>query len=160
MEEFFASQDAITLDLNDIPKQPPIEWSTGAWNGPIQRLSNDDPFGDLDRFIKGVPNAHMCVETEPITLSGLMKIKDEMDARFPEPLKFRHGADMSHETFVLLGIPMASKDEEKTWMDIHKARICSIEIHIVPSVPFGKVEECRCSQRKDYIDALEFKENV
>ena len=50
-EEFFASQDALTLNFNDIPKQPPIEWSTGWWNGPIHPLSSDDPFGDLERFI-------------------------------------------------------------------------------------------------------------
>lgn len=50
-EEFFASQDALTGILNGVPNQPPIEWSTSAWNGPIHPLSSDDPFGDLERFI-------------------------------------------------------------------------------------------------------------
>ena len=54
-EEFFASQDAITLDFNSIPKQPPIQWSTSAWNGPLIELDPDDPFGDLERrFNRGI----------------------------------------------------------------------------------------------------------
>jgi hypothetical protein len=51
-EEFFASQDAITGILNGIPSQPPIEWSTGAWNGPLIELDHDDPFGDLERIFR------------------------------------------------------------------------------------------------------------
>ena len=54
-EEFFASQDArcgIAVDFSKVSHQPPIEWSTGAWNGPIMPLSSDDPFGDLKRFIR------------------------------------------------------------------------------------------------------------
>lgn len=44
-ESFFAN----------LPKQPPIEWSTGAWNGPIIELDPEDPFGDMDRiFNRGI----------------------------------------------------------------------------------------------------------
>ncbi len=44
-ESFFAN----------LPKQPPIEWSTGAWNGPIIELDHEDPFGDMDRiFNRGI----------------------------------------------------------------------------------------------------------
>jgi hypothetical protein len=41
----------VTVDFSLIPHQPPIEWYTGAWNGPLMPLSPDDPFGDLERFI-------------------------------------------------------------------------------------------------------------
>lgn len=102
---------------------------------------------EIGGIVTSVPNASTCLESEPITLSGLMKMKAELDQQFPEPVKFRNGADMSHETFVSLGIPMASKDEGKTWFDPHINRISDIEVHIVPSVPFGKVEECRCKER-------------
>jgi hypothetical protein len=53
MEQFFAN----------IPKQPPIEWSTGWWNGPIFPLSSDDPFGDLERFTH--PGIHVTSLTPP-----------------------------------------------------------------------------------------------
>jgi hypothetical protein len=81
-EAFFASQDAVTgifgncavnnggVHLSDIreftiadlekmldavPQQPPIEWSTGWWNGPYIELDPDDPFGDMERiFHRGI----------------------------------------------------------------------------------------------------------
>jgi hypothetical protein len=54
-EEFFASQDAMTLDFNSIPKQSPIQWSTSAWNGPLIELDPNDPFGDMERiFNRGI----------------------------------------------------------------------------------------------------------
>lgn len=54
-EEFFKSQDAMTLNFNEIPKQPPIQWSTGAWNGPLIELDPDDPFGYMEQlFSSGV----------------------------------------------------------------------------------------------------------
>jgi hypothetical protein len=56
-EEFFASQDALTGILNGVPNQPPIEWSTGWWNGAIHPLSSEDPFGDLEHFIH--PGIHV-----------------------------------------------------------------------------------------------------
>ena len=44
-EEFFAN----------LPKQPPIQWSTGAWNGPLIELDPEDPFGDMERiFNRGI----------------------------------------------------------------------------------------------------------
>jgi len=36
-------------------EQPPIEWSTGAWNGPVIELDPNDPFGDMVRlFSRGI----------------------------------------------------------------------------------------------------------
>jgi hypothetical protein len=54
-EAFFASQDAVTLDFNSIPKQPPIAWSTSAWNGPIIDLDPNDPFWHMESlFSSGI----------------------------------------------------------------------------------------------------------
>jgi hypothetical protein len=63
-EEFFPSTDAITGLPNGstagtwaihFPKQPPIEWSTGAWNGPIIELDPADPFGHMESlFSSGI----------------------------------------------------------------------------------------------------------
>jgi hypothetical protein len=41
------SEKLIDEFLGDIPKQPPIEWGTGAWKGPHIELDPDDPFGDM-----------------------------------------------------------------------------------------------------------------
>jgi len=84
MEEFFASQDAVTglpngslagaihpgwtnkvrmpnfveaieKFIKELPPQPPIQWSTGAWNGPLIELDPDDPFGYMEQlFSSGV----------------------------------------------------------------------------------------------------------
>jgi len=43
--------------FDDIPAQPPIEWSTGFWNGPSITLSPEDPFGDLERLAN--PGIHV-----------------------------------------------------------------------------------------------------
>ena len=93
-EEFFASQDALTCNFNDVPKQPPIGWSTGAWNGPIIELDPEDPFGDLERrFNRGihitsivppeqgwpiVAHCDLCHKTE-IVLSPWAKKPDDGD---------------------------------------------------------------------------------
>ena len=83
-EEFFASTDAITglpngslagaihpgwtnkvrmpnfveaveKFIKDLPPQPPIEWSTGAWNGPLIELDPNDPFGHMESlFSSGI----------------------------------------------------------------------------------------------------------
>lgn len=50
----------LTLELNaeiyaDFTNYTPIEWSTGAWNGPLITLDPDDPFGDMERiFNRGI----------------------------------------------------------------------------------------------------------
>jgi hypothetical protein len=97
----------------------------------------------------------MPTNSEPITLEYLLKMKAEFDAKFPEPLKFKNGADMSPETFAALGIPMVTKDDAKPWLDpyLHH-RITGIDIHIVPGLEFGDVQECRCQERADYIKSL------
>ena len=151
-EEFFTSQDAMTLDFNSIPKQPPIQFSTGAWNGPLIELDPDDPFGDMERLFPGSRamgrNASTFTYDEPLTLSKLMEMKAKVDSIFPpEAMKFKKGADMSRKTFISLGIPMASNDGGNTYFDFHKVSLIGIDVHIVDSIPFGKVEECRCEER-------------
>jgi hypothetical protein len=99
------------------------------------------------------------METEPITLSGLLKMKEDFDKHFPEPLKYQNGADMSPETWEAMRPNFAPyKNEIEAHRTVGTHPFCMIHIHIVPGMPFGAVEECRCSQRKDYLDALEFKE--
>jgi hypothetical protein len=151
-EEFFKSQDAMTFDFNSIPKQPPIQFSTSAWNGPLIDLDPNDPFGDMERLFPGSRsmgrNASTFTYDEPITLSKLMEMKAEVDSIFPpEAMKFKKGADMSRQTFTALGIPMESKDGGNTYFDFHKVSLIGIDVHIVDSIPFGKVEECRCEER-------------
>jgi hypothetical protein len=117
-DEFFASQDAVT----------------GLFSGAVA--------------YNGVPNA----STKPLTLDMLIKMKEDFDKQFPEPLKYKNGADMSGETFhalgASLGFPtMLSENGGQSWIDPHFNPIIGIEIHIVPGMPFGAVEECRCKER-------------
>jgi hypothetical protein len=63
-DEFFASQDAVTGILNGFPNQPPIEWSTGAWNGPLIKLDPDDPFGHMQRLFGPAINITSIVPPE------------------------------------------------------------------------------------------------
>jgi hypothetical protein len=49
------SERKVIIDFSKIPKQPPIEWSTGAWNGPLIELDPNDPFGHMESlFSSGV----------------------------------------------------------------------------------------------------------
>ena len=80
------------------------------------------------------------------------KMKEDFDKQFPEPLKYKNGVDMSGETFhalgASLGFPtMISENGGQSWIDPHFNPIIGIEIHIVPGMPFGAVEECRCEER-------------
>src|SRR5271157_4313805 len=84
-------------------------------------------------------------------------MKEDLDKQFPEPIKYKDGADMSGETFhalgASLGFPtMLSENGGKSWIDPHFNPIIGIEIHIVPSLPFGAVEECRCEDRAKGIE--------
>jgi hypothetical protein len=129
MGEFFASTDAIT--------GLPSGSLAGAW------ASN------------GVPNA----PTESLTLDKLVKMKEDFDKQFPEPLKYQNGADMSPETWEAMRPNFSPyKNEIEAHRTVGTHPFCMIHIHIVPGMPFGAVEECRCPHRKDYLDALEFKE--
>jgi hypothetical protein len=164
-EEFFASQDAVTFTFNgcDVPKQPPIEWSTSAWNGPLIELDPNDPFGDMERLFPGstASNAPMSSpDNPPITLSSLVKMNEEFQKAFPIPIAYRNGADMSRATFDELGKKIKLvKPQGEAWLGVNVDNFIGVDIHFVESVPFGAVEECRCAMRKDYLDALEFKEN-
>ena len=116
-EEFFASQDAVTGMFNGTP-------------------------------INNTPYHPSPMETEPITLSSLLKMKEDFDKQFPEPIKYKDGADMSPETWqamVRLGNPNFTYDGETE--GFASTPFISIAIHIVPGMPFGAVEECRCKER-------------
>ena len=96
-----------------------------------------------------------------LTLQNLVKMKEQFDKDFP-PSKFDKGADMCRDTFLALtqalGIKVYTRDGGMTWFDPHKVPIIGVEIHIVPSIPFGEVEPCRCKERqfrKDFIEGME-----
>jgi hypothetical protein len=125
MEEFFASQDAVT---GHFP-------GAVASNGPAME------------------------NNAPITLESLIKMNEEFQKSYPIPVAYKNGADMSRATFDELGksIKMV-KPQGEAWLGMNVDNFIGVNIHIVDSVPFGCVEECRCHMRKDYLDALEFKE--
>ena len=96
-----------------------------------------------------------------LTLQNLVKMKEQFDKDFP-PSKFDKGADMCRDTLLALtqtlGIEVCTRDGGMTWFDPHKVPITGVEIHIVPSIPFGEVEPCRCKERqfrKDFIEGME-----
>jgi hypothetical protein len=124
MEEFFASQDAIT----------------GLFPNCVAN------------------NSYPPMDNQPITLESLIKSNDEFQKYFPIPVAYRNGADMSRDTFEELGKRIKLvKPQGEAWLGINVDNFIGVEIHIVNTVPFGCVEECRCNQRKDYLDSLEFK---
>lgn len=137
--------------LEGVPKQPPIKWSTSAWNGPLIELDPDDPFGDMKRLFSGgvASNASMPLLNEPITLESLTKMNDAFQAAYPVPTEFKDGADMSQATFDELGksIKMV-KPQGEAWLGMNTDIFIGIDIHIVNSIPFGAVEPCRCKDRE------------
>ena len=110
-----------------------------------------------DPFAGMVSNAPMKDGLAPITLSGLLEMKEKCDALWKEmgPIKFKDGADMSPETFQAissaLGITMYSKDGGHTFFDPHINPITSIEIHLIPGMEFGDVQECQCKKAKGQV---------
>ena len=92
----------------------------------------------------------MAMSTQPLTVQRLTEMKEQFDKDFP-PSKFDKGADMNQRTFDVLtrtlGISLYSKDNGLTWFDPHKIPFIGVPIHIVPSIPFGEVEPCRCAER-------------
>jgi hypothetical protein len=125
MEEFFASQDAVT----------------GLFSGEV------------------ASNSYPPMDNPPITLESLIKMNEEFQKAFPVPVAYKNGADMSRATFDELGKSIKLvKPQGEAWLEMNVDSFIGVEIHIVESVSFGCVEECRCHHHKDYIDALEFKE--
>jgi hypothetical protein len=88
----------------------------------------------------------------PLTLADLQQAKIKFDILFSEPLKFLHGADMSPETLNALGINLYTTDGGRTFIDPHIAPVIGVEVHLVPGMPFGKVEECSCEERRKVAD--------
>jgi hypothetical protein len=123
MEEFFASQDAVT----------------GLFSGEV------------------ASNSYPPMDNPPITLESLIKMNDDFRKAFPIPVEYQNGADMSRATFDELGKSIKLvKPKGEAWLGMNVDNFVGVEIHIVESVPFGCVEECRCPKRNGYLDALEF----
>jgi len=94
--------------------------------------------------MNGIPNA----PTAPLTLDMLVKMKEDFDKQFPEPIKYKDGADMSPETWEAMRPNFAPyKNEIEAHRTVGTHPFCMIHIHIVPGMPFGVVEECRCKER-------------
>lgn len=144
-EEFFASQDAVTGKLPSETVEDYFNNCDGKW---------------IDRFLgKSVNNSYAPMENKPITLESLIKTNDEFHKQFPIPVEYKNGADMSRETFESLGKRIKLvKPQGEAWLGMNVDNFIGVEIHIVESVPFGCVEKCRCHHRKDFLDAIEFRE--
>ncbi len=87
------------------------------------------------------------MSTHPLTLQRLTEMKENFDRQFP-PSVFDKGADMSPETWRALrtyipGYSFNGKDT-RAYLDVKGPWI---DIHLVPSIPFGEVEPCRCKER-------------
>jgi hypothetical protein len=87
------------------------------------------------------------MSTHPLTLERLQEMKRIFDEKFP-PSTFDKGADMSTETWTALknlipGYSFNGKDSRAYF----EMKGPWIDIHFVPSLPFGEVEPCRCKER-------------
>ena len=104
-------------------------------------------------------NGPMTCSNEPITLQSLTEMHDKFKEAFPIPTAFKDGADMSCATFDELGKSIKMlRPQGQAWLGISTDNFIGREIHIVNSVPFGAVEECRCKERtfrKDFIEGME-----
>ena len=88
-------------------------------------------------------------DNEPLTLDKLKATYDEFQKAFPIPVEFREGADMSRATFEELGKSIKLlKPQGQAWLGMNVDRFIGVDIHIVNSIPFGCVEECRCKERE------------
>lgn len=87
-----------------------------------------------------------------LTIQRLKELEEQFKKDFP-PSRFDKGVDMSGATFNgltrIFGIAWYSRDGGVTWFDPHKMPLIGVEIHIVPEIPFGEVEPCRCAERKN-----------
>ncbi len=86
------------------------------------------------------------MSTHPLTLQRLTEMKERFDKDFP-PSIFDKGADMSPATWnalksIIPGYSFNGKDS-RAYFDISGPWI---DIHFVPSIPFGEVEPCRCEE--------------
>jgi hypothetical protein len=88
-------------------------------------------------------------QNSPITLDSLKETCDKFHEQFPAPVEYRDGADMSRATFDELGKSIKLvKPRGKAWLGINVDNFVGVYIHIVDSIPFGVVEECKCKDRE------------
>lgn len=117
-------------------------------------LSFFDPqrtYDAINGLINGAvaSNGPMTGSNEPITLQSLTEMEAKFREAFPIPTAFKNGADMSRATFDELGKSVKMlRPQGEAWLGISTDNFIGIEIHIVNSVPFGAVEECRCKERE------------
>jgi hypothetical protein len=87
------------------------------------------------------------MSTHPLTLQRLQEMKAQFDKDY-SPSKFGKSADMSRETWKELKnlIPGYSSNgqDSRAYFEITGPWV---DIHFVPSIPFGEVEPCRCAER-------------
>ena len=120
-----------------------------------------DEFFNSNDAITGLPNGSLAgawtsngagtplSDNEPLTLDKLKETYDEFQKAFPIPVEFREGADMSRATFEELGKSIKLlKPQGQAWLGMNVDRFIGVDIHIVNSIPFGCVEECRCKERE------------
>jgi hypothetical protein len=90
-------------------------------------------------------------KTAPITLKDLQEMVAKFREQFPESLPYRNGADMSQETWNALNAVLkrdgVGQDGSGLPYPYYTMSLSAIEIHIVPGIPFGEVEECSCKER-------------
>jgi len=138
-EEFFASQDAITGDIT------PQEMDALS-----EKLTDEFLKEEQGLFFGFVASNGAILNSEPITLKNLQEIEDNFRKAFPVPVAYKDGADMSRETFDALGKTIKLvKPQGQAWLGISSDNFIGVQIHIVNSVPFGAVEECRCKERNN-----------
>lgn len=101
------------------------------------------------------------INMHPLTVDRLNEMKKEFNERFP-PSCFDKAADMSQPTWdalkKLLGNDLTCEKSRLSWFYPNRSPFIGIEVHIVPSIPFGEVEPCRCKERqfrKDFIEGME-----
>lgn len=80
---------------------------------------------------------------EPLTLKRVTELLKGIEARFPAPPKFRHGAEMSPETFELLkAVTRAEAAGSRTFGGLRVPDMLrGITIHLVEGMPLGEVRE-------------------
>lgn len=108
---------------------------------------NDNEFEHRAKFLRNgifsglAVNASMPGNDKPITIDDLIKMKEELDRKFP-PLPYEDGADMSLATYYAL----LDKGDFVIVEDSDKIPFASIDVHFRNDVPYGEIRECTCGE--------------
>jgi hypothetical protein len=117
---------------------------------PLYKEDELIPFSDTERVGDAIMKlANSFPIALPITLDSLKETYDKFHEAFlPIPAEYKDGADMSRATFDELGKSInLVKPQGKAWLGINVDSFVGVSIHIVDSIPFGVVEECKCKER-------------